>query len=614
MAHLVACRDGRIHRIRTLGWAPLLVGASVAPPHLMLPGRGVAPTHLRILRDGDGVRVLNLAGTGALRVGGRATEGRGLVHGDRLEIGDWEITYLESDETAEEPDEGRERDLLESWFRMERELGAAVEPGDLLERMLDALLQVFRAERGFILLGDGSAEEEDFRPALVRHMTEADCGHGVSRTVVEQIRRERRPLAVGDAEQRFAGAPSLEAAHIRSIIAAPLETPAGELLGLLYMDGRAEGRFYGERDLALLEAFALHGARALELALERQQLRRSNSRLRALHHVDRREKEAGGLVGTSAAMAELRASIARLAPERVTTLILGESGTGKELVARAIHQEGPWRDGPFVAVHCMALSPQVVESELFGHEKGAFTGAEERRIGRFELAHGGTLFLDEVGELSPEIQVKLLRVLQEREFERVGSAETIPVDVRVVAATNADLKRACVEGRFREDLFYRLSVFTLDLPPLRRRGGDVRLLAESFAHELARARGRSFPGFDGAAMAALEAYPWPGNVRELRNVIERAMVLSRDGRVTSDCLPADLTGRSETGGPGGGVELGGLPRALAEARECFEKSFVLDTLRRHEGNVASAARDLAIPRSTIYRKCKVWGIDPKTVD
>jgi Nif-specific regulatory protein len=260
-------------------------------------------------------------------------------------------------------------------------------------------------------------------------------------------------------------------------------------------------------------------------ALDAARLRVDNERLAGELALAR------AMVFRSAAMSRLAVLVQRVASRDVTVLLTGESGTGKERVAQAIHESSSRRDGPFVKLHCAALAETLLESELFGHEKGAFTGAAARREGRFKLAHGGTLFLDEISEVSPAIQVKLLRVLQEREFERVGGNETLKVDVRIIAATNRDLAQLVREGKFREDLYYRLNVVALRLPPLRERREDIPLLADFFLQRFARDAGKKLRGFTPDALAVLTAYPWPGNVRELENAVERAVVLAREGMV-----------------------------------------------------------------------------------
>ncbi len=307
------------------------------------------------------------------------------------------------------------------------------------------------------------------------------------------------------------------------------------------------------------------------------------------------------IIGQSPAMQEVFDTVRQVAPSRATVLVLGESGTGKELVAHALHRLSPRHKGPFVAVHCAALSATLLESELFGHEKGAFTGAAERRRGRFELADGGTLFLDEIGEIDAALQVKILRVLEERRFERVGGTETIDVDVRLIAATNRDLKKMVAEGAFREDLFFRLDVVSIRLPPLRERAGDLPLLAHHFVSTLARENGKSLDGITPDALAALSAYEWPGNVRELRNVIERMVVLARGDRLTLRDVPPHIRG------PGEGTPVRGGALSLA----ANEKQMIVRALKLNEGNVTKAARDLGISRRTLHRKLNEYGLrDP----
>jgi len=305
------------------------------------------------------------------------------------------------------------------------------------------------------------------------------------------------------------------------------------------------------------------------------------------------------ILGTSMAMQEVFDTIQQAAPTRATVLIEGESGTGKELVARALHQCSPRAEGPFVPVHCAALSPTLLESELFGHEKGAFTGAMERRRGRFELADGGTLFLDEIGEIDAALQVKILRVLEERKFERVGGSVTVNVDVRLVAATNQDLKKQVEEGRFREDLFYRLYVVNLTLPPLREREGDIALLAQHYLKTLAAENNKKEVGLTPEAMEALVAYPWPGNVRELRNVIERMVVLGTGKKLTLQDLPASF--RLERGSSRSTSRAGNRLRDT-------EQQLIEEALRRQKGNRTQAALDLGISRRTLHRKLNEFGL------
>jgi DNA-binding NtrC family response regulator len=322
----------------------------------------------------------------------------------------------------------------------------------------------------------------------------------------------------------------------------------------------------------------------------------------------------GELVGESPAMREVFALIDRYSPSSSTVLIRGESGTGKELVARAIHQRSPRRERPFICVNCAALSAGLLESELFGHERGAFTGADQKRLGRFELAEGGTLLLDEVSEIEPRLQAKLLRVLQERVFERVGSSRSIRADVRVLATSNRDLELEVRQGRFREDLFFRLNVLAIQLPPLRERRGDLGLLVESLLERQRLRAGGPRRRLDESGSALLESYDWPGNVRELENVLERAAILSDGALIPARALtgllprvaaPAAASPLRAAPCPRGTSVVDGL--AGLPLRE-VEKLLIRDALRRHGGHQKRTAKALGIGVRTLRTKIKLWGL------
>jgi len=294
------------------------------------------------------------------------------------------------------------------------------------------------------------------------------------------------------------------------------------------------------------------------------------------------------IIGTCPAMEKVFDIIRRVAGSDVSVLVVGESGTGKELVARAIHQQSQRKEEPFVPINCGAIPENLLESELFGHEKGAFTGAHMQRRGRFELAEKGTLFLDEIGELSTPLQVKLLRVLQERCLERVGGRIEIPVDIRIIAATNSDLHQAMKEGRFREDLYYRLNTVTIGVPPLRDRGGDIAMIAKSLLQQYVDEGNRKTTGFNKEALIAIEGYQWPGNVRELENRIKRAVTLSDNSRLTPEDLDLDQPMEFSPG------------RTLREAREVVEKNLIEQTLAKTKGNITRAAVMLGVSRPTLH--------------
>jgi two-component system NtrC family response regulator len=303
-----------------------------------------------------------------------------------------------------------------------------------------------------------------------------------------------------------------------------------------------------------------------------------------------------GMVGNSARMRPIFESIRKVATTDAPVLILGESGTGKEMVARAIHQRSNRKNGPFIAINCSAIPETLLESELFGHEKGAFTGAHVQRKGRIEMSEGGTLFLDEIGEIPLPLQVKLLRFLQEQTIERVGGRQEIQIHSRVVAATNADLKKGMASGKFREDLFYRLAVVQFTLPPLREREGDVRLLAQFFLKWFAKETHKPNLTFDPDAIRALNKHLWPGNVRELENCIRRAVIMTEGKRVTAKDLELDSSG------------LGPNVVTLKDARESVERQMVQQALKKHGGKIAPAAIELGLSRPTLYELMEKLGI------
>ena len=347
----------------------------------------------------------------------------------------------------------------------------------------------------------------------------------------------------------------------------------------------------------------------IEKALAVRAMRRDVERLEAHNEALRDDVDSkygfDDIVGDSEAMQRIFTTVRKVARADSTVYVYGESGTGKELVARAIHGASHRSERPFVKVNCGALAETLLESELFGHEKGSFTGAHTRKIGRFELADGGTLFLDEIGDISPAIQLKLLRVLQEREFERVGGEETIHVDVRIVAATNKDLKRLVAEGEFREDLFYRLHIIPMTLPPLRDRRSDIESLVTHFIRKLSGRTRSSVSSVAPSALATLQAYPFPGNVRELENIIEQALVFAEGDQIEVADLPAFVTqsGRGDT------LEIPQGDRSLPEILEELERQLIVRAFCKAEGVKTETARLLGIKTSALYYKLEKYGVD-----
>jgi Nif-specific regulatory protein len=402
----------------------------------------------------------------------------------------------------------------------------------------------------------------------------------------------------------------------RSTLCVPLRF-GGHVGGALAF-GKRQPDWYDAADVEVASGIAAQVVLAIQhqrlaeeqrrVAVAEEQARKLKQRLSTLRDELGERYGFHRILGRSPALQEALARAERVAPTETTVMITGESGTGKELVARAIHYASLRADGPFQAINCAALPETLLESELFGHERGAFTGADRQKAGRFELAAGGTLFLDEVGELSPAVQAKLLRVIQEREFQRVGGTATLRVDVRILTATNKNLEQAVAAGQFREDLFYRLNVFPLPLPPLRDRGEDILLLAEQFVQELAPKLGKGRVGMSRDARAALLSHAWPGNIREVRNAIERALIMSEGGLITAAQLALPS---AATRPPDGAVPTGprhAEPPAIAGSLPEVEKRLVLDALEQAKGNKTQAAKLLGLTRIQLYTRLKRFGI------
>ena len=476
-------------------------------------------------------------------------------------------------------------------------LAAALDPSEVVAAVLDVVIRLFDLEacsvglldeaaqrlRLFVSRGRGRIDEFDLKVPVGIAGWVAKFGEGVICNDVEQD------------ERFYPGIDQRSGFRTRAVMCVPLRRDK-QVLGVLEaLNPRAPGEF-ARHDLSLLEAFATVVAGALERARTVSSLRDSNEELRA-EAADRYQL----VLGPSGAMRSVVDLARRAATSSTTVLLLGESGTGKEVVARAIHGWSPRAEAPFVAVNCTALTPELLESELFGHERGAFTGAVATKKGRFELADNGTLFLDEIGELAPSLQVKLLRVLQEREFQRVGGVKDLRVDVRIIAATNRDLKAAVRDGKFREDLFYRLNVITIALPPLRDRREDVPLLAHHFAERFSREMSRRTPALGEDVLRTLTSYPWPGNVRELQNVIERAVALGAGPSIDVADLPLELQ-LGDGSEPTEEADLTSLP--LRSAIDAFTRAHIERALVAAGGSQTEASRRLGLPQSNLSRLMK----------
>ncbi|HVI78522.1 MAG TPA: sigma 54-interacting transcriptional regulator, partial [Candidatus Acidoferrum sp.] len=443
-----------------------------------------------------------------------------------------EVVYLQPDRLLRElPAKAQLARNLNALLKISRVVHAIRDLEELQAQLLDLIFEVVPAGRGAILLSDGPAQEFNCLYARTRHAGQPQLVR-VSRTIARQVIKEN--VAILGVDVAASGAlrdvESLAVAEVRSLLCVPLSV-FDRTIGCIYVDNTSAANRFNEDHLQLMAAVAGISAVALDNARRLQWLEQENQRLTT------EVRQEQNLVGDSPRMKEVFHFVARVAPTDATVLVEGESGTGKELAARALHRNSPRASKPFVAINCAAIPETLLESELFGYEKGAFTGAAAQKKGRLEAAEGGVIFLDEIGELAPALQVKLLRVLQEREVERVGGTHPIKIDIRLVAATNRNLQDAVRTGQFRQDLFYRLNVMRLTMPPLRERRDDIPMLTRHFVQKFAtRCRVKVKP-VSREAMAALVHYEWPGNVRELENAVERALVMGSSDTVLLEDLP-----------------------------------------------------------------------------
>ncbi|MGK3981934.1 sigma 54-interacting transcriptional regulator [Sorangium sp. So ce136] len=526
-------------------------------------------------------------------------------------------------EAQAQPASGRAA-KLERLLEVFRKLNSSVEIADILAMAMDTAIDLTAAERGFLLLEQPGGE---LRVTVARNVDREKVGRShlkFSYSIAERAIATQEPVVTVDAQEdeRFREHASVHAMRLRSVIAVPIRSPDG-VLGALYLDNRFRRARFAPQDVDLLLAFADQVALALRNARLVEDLRRRTAELEAERRrveellrgqaaeIDRLQEEVlvrqqalehrydyGAIVGRGPALRAVFATLDRVVDTPVSVLVTGESGTGKELVARAIHFAGPRKGGPFMGINCAALPAALLESELFGHVRGAFTGADRDRTGLVVAARGGTLFLDELGEMPLEVQAKLLRVLQEREVRPVGSAEAVRVDFRLVCATNRDLLAETARGRFREDLYYRVAVVQIRLPPLRDRLEDLPELALHFVRRAAEQLGRPAPLLSREALRRLGQHGWPGNVRELENVITKAVVLCDGRKIGPDDV--DLPRARDGGGRG-------APRPPRD-----ERAALLGALERTGWNALQAAREAGMSRATFYRKLRRLGIERPT--
>ena len=585
----------------------------------------VSRRHCSILNSSGQIRLVDLESLNGTFVNGAPTREKTLEHGDRIKIGASQFIFLLRDDetltsapltdsfedqftTAVTVKLGQEESVylqpekiaqaLPPGGRLARDLAALLKIStaingirtaeDLQVRVLEMIFEVMPVERAAILLV-GQNPDEFISGTHRERGSNAVHPFRISRTIASQVLRDGVAVMGNDVltDRAFEPTESLVASQIRSLLCVPLIV-FGSKLGVVYADTTHPGAHLDEHHLHLLTAIASVVAVALEHARYVEWLEGENRRLQEEINIEH------DMIGESARIREVYQFINKVAAADANVLIRGESGTGKELVARAIHRNSRRANQPFVAINCAALTETLLESELFGHEKGAFTGAIAQKKGKIEVADGGTVFLDEVGEMAPSLQAKLLRVLQEREFDRVGGTRPIKVNIRLIAATNRNLEDAIKNAAFRQDLFFRLNVVALTLPPLRERREDIPLLATHFVQKYSREANRPVAGISRETHALLKQYDWPGNVRELENTIERAVVLGSSEHIRPEDLPEALVERKEPSSASSDLR-------YHDAVNSVKRQLIIRAVEQAGGNFTEAAKLLNLHPNYLHR-------------
>ncbi len=565
---------------------------------ISIPLPGLKPIHAELIIDGDTHRILPVDSKAEVLVNGVKTKMQALVPFDLVRLGSATLLYA-PDEFSLRDSSGRENEALaalEAMSGLGRRLMETTDLDHCLEILLDETIGITHASKGFIIFVESDSPVVKVARNIRMHELPDDAML-FSESIVRKALENGESLLVRDAanNREFSTATSVMNLKLASVMCVPLKS-GGEVLAVLYLGTERVVDLFDEVTFRILMVHAALAASIVAKQMLINSLKRDRDALREEVKVSR----FGTLIGSCDGMRAVFDRVTRIAPTDVPVLVTGETGTGKELVAREIHARSHRSARPFVAINCGAIPENLIESELFGHVKGAFTGAVTTTLGKFQTASGGTLFLDEIGDLPLHMQVKLLRVLQDGQVVKVGSSRPEQVDVRVVAATNRDLDHEIKEGRFREDLYYRIAGVGIRLPSLRERGGDIDLLAQYFLKRFATEYGSQVVRFTPEALAAMHSWTWPGNIRELENRVRKA-VLFGDGPVAGvDALDFEQVAP-------GNAEL--LP--LAQARENFELRYVMEALKRNGNNRAATARALGVDARTIFRYLEKIG-DPNS--
>lgn len=554
----------------------------------------VAEQHAQIIFNGRDFQLEEIDKEAEISVNDKRKRRLRLAHGDRIKLGRAALGFSMYSEVVQAESGGggsQEGNLFAGLRRLHtfsERLMQQSSVDELLGALLDDVIELTGAARGMVLLVDAGEPSTQARVRasrdVKREIIENPSGQ-ISDSIVRQVIESKRPLIVSDAlsDTTFGKSVSVMSLKLSSVMCAPLLSQ-GDVIGVIYLGNDEIKHLFDRRQLDLLTIFSAQASLILQNAMLLTALKADKEKLSA----ELADKRFGEIIGSCPSMLEVFRKLQKVATTDISVLITGETGTGKELIAREIHRRSQRAKGPFVTVNCGAIPENLIESEMFGHVKGAFTGAIASRTGKFQQADGGTLFLDEVGELPLLLQVKLLRAIQERVVIRVGDSRPEKCDIRILAATNRNLEEMIQAGGFREDLYYRLNVVNLWLPPLRERGDDVLIIAKALLSKYSEELNRPVKGFAPQALPAIRKYPWPGNIRQLENRIKKALVLC-DRTLLN---PEDLDLGPEAQAPI-------VP--LEKAKEDFQRSYVLEVLERNNGNRTQTARDLGVDPRTIFR-------------
>jgi transcriptional regulator with GAF, ATPase, and Fis domain len=555
---------------------------------IVLPDPLLAEAFAQIHFDGQTYTISTLSRKAEMTVNGKKRKKHKLTHEDKLKIGATELRFDLVDEQPPAHEEAAatmaDIDAYQKLQEFSARLMAKHDLDELLNALMDAVIEITNADKGFLILTEGERLDVKIARNLKRENI-ADAVSQLSDSIIAKVVQTKKPVIISDAmnDDEFAGAKSVMKLKLTSVICAPL-LDKGNLIGLIYVGNDSVVDLFQEETLNVMTVFSAQASLIVKNALLLNEMRVENAQLgRRLEQI-----RFGEIVGASPPMMEVFRKVEKIAATDISVMITGETGTGKELIAREIHNRSPRADKPFITINCGAIPENLLESELFGHVKGAFTGAVATKQGKFQMAHQGTLFLDEIGEMPLNLQVKLLRAIQEKIVIKVGDTRPETVDIRILAATNRDLEAEIEADRFREDLFYRLNVVNLHLPPLRDRGDDVLVIARYLLSRYAKEYDAKVKGFSPNASVAIRKHNWPGNIREMENRIKKAIVLCESTVIGPDDL--GLTGDV-------------LPEILplSVAKERFQRDYINEILALNNGNRTKTARDLGVDPRTVFR-------------